>query len=96
VYLYYVYMITNRKHGTIYTGVSSNLYHRMYQHKHKLIKGFSSRYNLTQLVYFETTRDIRAAITREKQIKGWVRKKKIALIESVNPEWNDLSKEWFD
>ena len=68
----------------------------MYQHKHKLIPGFTSKYNITQLVYFEATPDIKAAIAREKQIKGWLRGKKIALIESVNPTWQDLSAGWFD
>ena len=67
----------------------------MYEHKQKLISGFTSKYNLTRLVYFEATIDVNAAIAREKQIKGWLRKKKVALIESENPEWNDLSEEWY-
>ena len=68
---------------------------RVYEHKNKMIDGFTKKYNLTNLVYFEETGDILSAITREKQIKGWLRKKKIVLIESVNPEWGDLSEGWF-
>ena len=79
------------KSGTLYTGVTNNLERRIYEHKHHLVKGFTNKYNIDKLVYFEETNDISAAITREKQIKGWLRKKKIALIESVNPDWKDLS-----
>ena len=79
----------------LYTGVTNNLERRMYEHKNKLIPGFASKYNLKKLVYFEETIDVNAAITREKQIKGWLRKKKVALIELENPEWNDLSKHWY-
>jgi putative endonuclease len=68
----------------------------MYEHKNKLIPGFASRYNLKNLVYFEETIDVNAAITREKQIKGWLRKKKIALIESMNPQWKDLTEDWHE
>jgi putative endonuclease len=67
----------------------------MYEHKNKLIPGFASKYNLKKLVYFEETSDVNAAITREKQIKGWLRKKKVTLIESQNPDWKDLSEEWY-
>jgi putative endonuclease len=67
----------------------------MYEHKNKLISGFASKYNLKKLVYFEDTIDVNAAIAREKQIKGWLRKKKVALIELENPKWNDLSKHWY-
>ena len=79
------------KSGTLYTGVTNNLERRIYEHKHHLVKGFTSKYNIEKLVYFEETNDINAAISREKQIKGWLRKKKIALIESINPGWKDLS-----
>jgi len=79
----------------LYTGVTNNLERRMYEHKNKLIPGFASKYNLKKLVYFEETIDVSAAITREKQIKGWLRKKKVALIELENPKWNDLSKHWY-
>ena len=84
------------KSRTLYTGVTSDLKRRVYQHKHKLAPGFTSKYNITQLVYFETTSDVKSAIAREKQIKGWLRSKKIALIESTNPTWQDLSTDWFD
>jgi putative endonuclease len=91
---YYVYIMTN-KSRTLYTGVTNNLERRVYEHKNKLIPGFTSKYNITKLVYYESGDDISVAIAREKQIKGWLRVKKIALIESVNPEWNDLSEEWY-
>ena len=78
---------------TLYTGVTNNLVRRVYEHKNKLIEGFTKKYNITRLVYFEVFNNIEDAIRREKQIKGWVRKKKIELIESVNPEWKDLFKE---
>jgi putative endonuclease len=90
---YYVYIMSNHSR-TLYTGMTNNLIARVYQHKNKLTKGFTAKYNLTQLVYYEETGDVLSAITREKQIKGWLRSKKIALIETTNPEWNDLSNEW--
>ena len=90
LYQYFVYIMTN-KSGTLYTGVTNNLERRIYEHKHHLVKGFTNKYNIDKLVYFEETNDIHAAISREKQIKGWLRKKKIALIESMNPGWKDLS-----
>ena len=90
---YYVYIMTNNS-KTLYTGVTNNLNRRVYEHKNKLIQGFMAKYNITKLVYLEIFNDINQAIAREKQIKGWLRKKKINLIESVNPEWNDLSQEW--
>jgi putative endonuclease len=91
---YYVYIMTN-KSRTLYTGVTNNLERRVYEHKHKLMPGFTSKYNITKLVYYEAGDNINVAITREKQIKGWLRAKKIALIESVNPEWRDLSEDWY-
>ena len=91
---YYIYIMTNLSH-TLYTGVTNNLEKRVYEHKNKLVPGFTSKYNINMLVYFETYNDIRDAISREKQIKGWRREKKIALIESQNPRWKDLSSEWF-
>ena len=66
----------------------------MYEHKHHLVAGFTSKYQITRLVYFEETSDVTAAIAREKHIKGWLRAKKVALIESINPDWRDLSEEW--
>ena len=92
---YYVYIMANRSR-TLYTGVTNNLERRVYEHKYKLVEGFTKKYNITRLVYYEQTSDIKAAIAREKQIKGWLRSKKVALIESVNPNWADLSVEWFE
>ena len=92
---YYVYIMTN-KSRTLYTGVTNDLMRRVYEHKNKLIQGFTKKYNIKYLVYYETSSSIESAIEREKQIKGWLRVKKIAFIESVNPEWKDLSEEWFD
>ena len=87
---YYVYIMTNRS-GTLYVGVTNDLRRRVWQHKQKLIEG----YNITRLIYFEETPDVTAAIAREKQIKGWLRQKKVDLIESVNPGWKDLSEGWY-
>lgn len=92
---YYVYIMTNYS-KTLYTGVTNDLNRRIYEHKQKLIPGFTQKYNITKLVYFEETSNVNAAITREKQIKGWLRAKKITLIESLNPEWNDLSTGWYE
>jgi len=88
---YYVYIMTNWSNKVLYIGVTNNLERRCYEHKHKIIKGFTDKYNINKLVYFEMTNDIKEAITREKQLKGWLRKKKIELIEKINPEWKDLS-----
>jgi putative endonuclease len=90
----YVYIMTNRSR-TLYTGVTSNLQERVFQHKNKLVAGFTSKYRIDRLVYFEETPDIRDAIAREKQIKGWTRARKLALIESMNPDWRDLSADGF-
>jgi putative endonuclease len=92
---YYVYIMTN-KSRTRYTGMTNNLERRVHEHKHKLVPGFASRYNITKLVYYEEMNDVHLALAREKQIKGWLRAKKIALIESVNPEWRDLSDDWYE
>jgi len=91
---YYVYIMSNRS-KTLYTGVTNDLMRRVYEHKNKMVEGFTKKYNIKRLVYFEETGDVQAAIEREKQIKGWLRAKKIALIESKNPEWKDLSEGWF-
>jgi putative endonuclease len=91
---YYVYIMTN-KSRTLYTGMTNNLMRRVYEHKNKLVQGFTSKYNIQFLVYYESTSNIHAALEREKQIKGWLRTKKTALIDSMNPQWKDLSEEWF-
>ena len=92
---HYVYIMTNRSH-TLYTGVTNNLERRVYEHKQKMVPGFTSKYNITRLVHYETCRQVLGAIAREQQIKGWLRAKKIALIESANPNWEDLSAEWYE
>jgi putative endonuclease len=85
-----VYIMTNKRHGTLYTGVTSNLTGRVYQHKNAELDGFTKKYRCKLLVYFEPYEDMLSAIEREKQIKAGSRKKKLLLIESLNPEWNDL------
>jgi len=88
---YYVYLMTNAHRNVLYTGVTNNLVRRVYEHKHHLDKGsFTDRYNVEYLVYYETTSDVTAAIEREKQIKGWNRKRKDKLVASKNPDWIDL------
>ena len=91
---YYVYIMTNRSR-TLYVGVTNDLVRRVYEHKNKMVDGFTKKYHLTILVYHEETGEIQSAIEQEKQIKGWLRNKKIALIESVNPQWKDLSEGWY-
>jgi len=90
---YYVYIMASRSR-TLYTGVTNNLERRVLEHRRKLVPGFTGRYRIERLVYYETSSDVRVAIQREKQIKGWLRQKKIALINSVNPLWLDLSADW--
>ena len=88
---YYVYILTNSNKNVLYTGVTNDLVRRVYEHKHHLDKGsFTDKYNVEYLVYFEYTKDVTAAIEREKQIKGWNRKHKEKLINSKNPDWADL------
>jgi len=90
---YFVYIMAS-KSRVLYTGVTNDLQRRVYQHKNKLVKGFTAKYNVTRLVHFEMTSDVKVAITREKQIKAWTRAKRIALIEATNPTWQDLSETW--
>jgi putative endonuclease len=90
-----VYIMTG-KTRVLYTGVTNDLVRRVSEHKLKLFAGFTRKYNLTRLVYYETFADISNAIAREKQIKGWTRAKRVALIESINPEWADPSEGWYD
>ncbi len=87
----YVYILFNKKNGILYTGITSNIKKRLFQHENKIYEGFTSKYNVTKLGYYEVFNDIKAAIEREKQIKGGSRQKKILLIERLNPEWKDLS-----
>ena len=88
---YYIYILTNKRNGTLYVGVTNNLQRRLYEHKNNLIAGFSAKYNLHSLIYFEETHNIKEALYREKQLKKWNRKWKLSLIEKSNPSWKDLS-----
>jgi putative endonuclease len=90
---YAVYIMTNPSR-TLYVGMTNDLARRVYEHQHHLLEGFTARYNVVHLAYYEQTDDVAAAIAREKQIKGWRRSRKIALVESMNPEWRDLSRDW--
>jgi putative endonuclease len=87
---YFVYIMASKRNGTLYVGVTNDLLRRVYEHKNDLVEGFSRTYEVHSLVWFESTASIEAAITREKQLKNWKREWKIALLESVNPNWNDL------
>lgn len=91
---YYVYLLTNWNNKVMYVGVTSNLERRVYEHKNKLVEGFTQKYNVNKLVCFETTNDVLAAIEREKQIKKWRREKKNQLVMQMNPTWDDLSLGW--
>lgn len=88
--MYYVYLLTNWNNKVLYTGVTNDLKRRVCEHKKKIVKGFTEKYNVTRLVYFEETNDVYAAITREKEIKKWRREKKNQLVISSNPQWEDL------
>ena len=90
---YFVYILTNWSR-TLYVGVTNDLERRLFEHKNGLVKGFTRRYRIDRLAYFEVTTDVLAAISREKQLKSWRRSRKVALIESRNPDWRDLSEEW--
>ena len=90
---YYVYILTNKRNNVLYTGVTNDLQRRVYEHREKLGEGFTAKYNVNKLVYYEETESIEAAIKREKQIKGGSRQKKIDLIEGMNPHWKDLYKD---
>ena len=86
----YIYILFNKRNGTLYTGVTSDLVKRVYEHKTKAVEGFTKRYGVDKLGYYEVYEDINLAIKREKQIKGGSRKNKLKLIESMNPDWKDL------
>ena len=91
---YFTYIVAS-KSRTLYIGVTSDLRHRIFEHKTKVHEGFTSRYNCNRLVLFEQFNDVNVAIDREKELKGWLRSRKIALIQSVNPTWEDLSADWY-
>jgi len=88
---YYVYILTNKSNKVLYIGVTNDLERRMYEHKNKMVDGFTKKYNLNKLVYFEGTTDVRSALEREKQLKNWHRSWKINLVNEFNSEWKDLS-----
>jgi putative endonuclease len=90
---FWVYIMSSES-GTLYTGMTNSLGQRVFEHKHHLIEGFTAKYNCVRLVWFEEWSDVRSAIARDTQIKAWRRAKKIALIERLNPHWNDLAKNW--
>jgi putative endonuclease len=91
---YYVYILTNHS-GTLYVGLTNDLKRRVWEHKNYLVEGFSQRYRINRLVHYEETASIEAAIKREKEVKGWLRAKKVKLIEKHNPHWRDLSVSWY-
>jgi putative endonuclease len=91
---YYVYILASKKNGTLYTGMTNDLVRRAYEHKSGIIEGFTKKYSINRLVYFESTEDVNAAILREKRLKKWKRQWKIELIEKSNPNWRDLSNDF--
>lgn len=93
---YCVYILTNRLGNVMYIGVTSDLERRLSEHRAKFVRGFTAKYNVQKLVYMGSYGDINDAIAREKQVKGWRREKKNALVEAVNPEWKDLSEGWYE
>ena len=92
---YYVYILANNKNSTFYIGITNNLERRVYEHKQRMVKGFTKQYNLSKLVYFEETENVISAISREKCLKRWNRKWKLELIEKKNPNWEDLAESFF-
>ena len=88
--MYYVYILTNKTDKVMYIGVTNDIVRRVYEHRNHMIDGFTAKYNVTKLVYVESAPDVRDAIQREKQLKGWTRAKKNALVETANPKWEDL------
>jgi putative endonuclease len=91
---YYVYILTNRS-GTLYTGSTNDIQRRVWEHKHKVVGGFTAKYNIDRLVFWEDTLDLFAARDREKQIKAWTRKKRVDLVNGSNPRWLDLAADWY-
>ena len=92
--MYYVYILSNWSDSVLYIGVTNNLQRRLYEHKNHLVDGFTNKYNVEKLVYYEATSDVYAALEREKQLKRWRREKKNALVSQMNPNWIDLSTTW--
>ena len=92
--IYYIYLLTNWNNKVMYVGITNDLERRIYEHKEKVVKGFTEKYNVTKLVYYEQTSDIVAALNREKEIKKWRREKKDRLVKNTNPQWRDLSKDF--
>ena len=92
--MYFVYILSNWDDSVIYIGVTANLPRRLYEHQHGLVEGFTRKYNVHKLVYYEHTNDVYSAISREKQLKKWNRTKKNILITKMNPQWKDLSEDW--
>jgi putative endonuclease len=92
---YYVYIMASHR-GTLYIGVTNDLTRRVYEHRNKVAPGFTAKYNVSKLVYFESSDDVASAIARERQIKAWRRSKKVTLLENANLYWDDLASEWFD
>lgn len=92
--MYYVYFLTNWDDSVLYIGVTNNLPRRLYEHRNGLVDGFTKKYNVHKLVYYEYTNDVYSAISREKQLKKWTRAKKNALVVKENPKWRDLSQQW--
>jgi putative endonuclease len=93
---YWVYILASKPHGTLYIGVTNSLERRVWQHREGTTDSFTKRYHVTRLVYFEDFRDVANAIARETQLKGWLRAKKVALIQQSNPMWHDLAEGWFE
>lgn len=94
IHQYYVYILSNRKNGTLYIGMTNNLERRVFEHKNKLVEGFTKKYDLTKLMYYEIFQHVDEAIKREKRLKKWKRQWKINLIEEKNPNWKDLASDW--
>jgi len=92
---YFVYILASHRNGTLYAGVTSNLIKRIWEHKNKILDGFTKKYDVSRLVYYETTNDINSALLREKQLKKWNRQWKLELIEKENPDWVDLAVEYY-
>ena len=93
---YYVYILASYQNGTLYIGITNNLVKRIWEHKNKVVEGFTKEYSIDKLVYYETTNDINSALLREKQLKKWNRQWKLELIEKENPDWIDLAKEYYN